>query len=200
MGQGRQKNPNTGHIPLTCRVKTSEPSVSQQDFSTRKRKRFLNDIIPTIFVRHSQESIISGYIYIYIYMAANQRHWVCNRLERSFPDIVFNRRGGCSATNPAATNPENKAQDWFIHRREKSATQGLNQPAATKACNTGTSETRALIHSHSHSHMYMYMYMYMYRYMYMYTCICICVCIHICAQKPAFALLLAGYASWQQSA
>ena len=102
-------------------------------------------------------------------MAANQKHWVCNRLGRPFRDICLYQTGGVlRQTSPRQPLPTTKRYLEVIclimaarNPRQR------KQPASPKACNRegGPATTRGF-DPQPYLHIYTYIYIYVCTYLY----------------------------------
>ena len=105
-------------------------------------------------------------IFTCIYMAANQKHWPCNRLGRPFRDKGLYQTG-VFCDKPLRDKPLEDYSTLHGGPRQGFATEGPRQRFVTEGGSPAT--TRVLIHSH----IYIYMYVHIYICVYVYMCICI---------------------------
>ena len=112
------------------------------------------------------------YIRIYIYMAANQKHWPCNRLGRPFRDKGL-QQTGVFPDKPLRQKP---LEDYStLHRgpRQGFVTEGQRQRFVTEG--GGPRQHGVLIDTHVYICMCIYIY---FTYMYVHTCMCARMCVN----------------------
>ena len=79
------------------------------------------------------------------------------------------------------------------HSHEKSATKGLKQPAATKACNRGWPGPRQhVVLIQSHIYIYIYIYVCVCMCVRVFASVCVCLCVCVCFRFSSSEVLALG--------